>query len=93
MLPVFMILRCKIYFMRAFARNTVFSKNLALLTDWGTPNACLSYSPPNPAFGREGGKRPYGTPRTRSVRNLLPYSGKAGTGRAGAPQCAASNSP
>ena len=27
MLPVFMILRCKIYFMRAPARNTEFSKN------------------------------------------------------------------
>ena len=30
-----------------------------------------------------------GTPRSRSVRNLLPYSGKAGTGRTGAPQCVA----
>ncbi len=28
MLPVFMILRCKIYFMRASARNTVFSKKI-----------------------------------------------------------------
>ena len=33
--------------------------------------------------------RPSGTPRTQSVRYLLPYSGKAGTGRTGAPQCAA----
>ena len=75
MLPVFMILRSKIYFMRAPARQRKYRiKELYRQTE-ARPKACLS--------------RPSGTPRTHCVRNFLPYFGLAKTGRTGLPQQAA----
>ena len=76
MLPVFMILRCKIYFMRAGrAKHCVLEKINFIDRLKGTPLACLS--------------RPSGTPRTHCVRNFLPYFGLAKTGGTGLPQQAA----